>query len=547
MSKRARDKKRIPPWGIGLIAIVLVVFGFYMGFTKKLPFSGHGFEVKAVFSNAQAIRVKSPVRIDGVNVGKVSKVDHLTSGGKGQQAAVVTMELDDAALPIKQDATMQIRPRLFLEGNLFVDLTPGSPDSPQISSGDTIPIAQTSISVQVDQVLTTLQAPVRADLQTFLIEFGNGLDKYGGGEGLRTAFKTSPDAFRYTSVVNEATLGTQPGDLTGLVVNLDSFIRALNQNQTQLQDLVTNLATVLGAFGREDQALETAIFTLPQVLGVGQPALVKLNRALPTLRAFSREILPGVRSGNSALDAANPFIKQLRGLVGPQELRGLVSDLVPVVPQLAQLSEGLLPFLEQARTLSSCFNNVIIPWSNTTIPANDGVATGPVYKETGYGLAGIGGESRSGDANGQYIRTGLTLGANSVAIPPLPGESSNVGVALEHLFADPPIGSSLKTPFNPNAPCENQDPPNLNSGGPTDVPGQSMGSTRSASTSNASLIPNALKPFAEEQVKVLQDLSKAQSEKGPAGKAAQADAFQKLQTFYKEKVPLYRKTLKGGG
>ena len=53
--------------------------------------------------------------------------------GKGEDAAIVTMEITDTALPIHQDATMKLRPRLFLEGNLFVDLHPGSPDAPAIA------------------------------------------------------------------------------------------------------------------------------------------------------------------------------------------------------------------------------------------------------------------------------------------------------------------------------------------------------------------------------------------------------------------------------
>ncbi len=37
------------------------------------------------------------------------------------------MEISDEGRPIKQDATFKLRPRLFLEGNLFVDVNPGSP------------------------------------------------------------------------------------------------------------------------------------------------------------------------------------------------------------------------------------------------------------------------------------------------------------------------------------------------------------------------------------------------------------------------------------
>ena len=51
------------------------------------------------------------------------------------------------------------------------------------------PAGQTQVAVQLDQVLTTLQADVRADLQILLDEFGNALDKHGGSEGLRELFE----------------------------------------------------------------------------------------------------------------------------------------------------------------------------------------------------------------------------------------------------------------------------------------------------------------------------------------------------------------------
>ena len=182
---RPNHNRRLSNVQIGLIAIVLTFIGFYLAFTKSIPFAGHGYQLKAVFADAQNIRAKSPVRISGVEVGEVSDVQHLTdANGKGEDAAVVTMDLKDNALPIRQDATLQLRPRLFLEGNLFVDLHPGSPGAPELYSGSVIPENQTSSSVQFDQVLTSLQAPVRQDLQIFLKEFGGALDKYGGRQGL---------------------------------------------------------------------------------------------------------------------------------------------------------------------------------------------------------------------------------------------------------------------------------------------------------------------------------------------------------------------------
>src|SRR4051794_1169478 len=398
--------RRLSNFQIGLIAIVLTFIGFYLAFTKTIPFAGHGYQLKAVFANAQNIRAKSPVRISGVNVGVVSDVQHVVNAdGQGQNAAEVTMDIKDSALPIRQDATLQLRPRLFLEGNLFVDLHPGSPTAPELDSGSVVPESQTSESVQFDQVLTSLDAPVRQDLQIFLKEFGGALDKYGGAQGFQESFRTSPAAYEYTSQVNQALLGTQPGDLAGFVSNLATVAQELNQNTTALQGTISNLNTVSGAFAANQASLRDAIIELPRVLAVGRPALFKLNRDFPALRAFSREALPGVKSANSALDYANPWIGQVRQLISKPELRGLVDDLRPTVPDLANLSSASLPLLEQFRALSSSFTNVVTPWSNPPTPNTDSdPPAGKVYQEAAYGLTGVAGESRSGDGNGQEFR-----------------------------------------------------------------------------------------------------------------------------------------------
>ena len=87
------------------------------------------------------------------------------------------MEIESSGLPIHSDATLKIRPRIFLEGNWFVELQPGSPSAKTLSSGATLPITQTSDPVQLDQVLDALNTDTRANLQNFLIGYGDGLTR----------------------------------------------------------------------------------------------------------------------------------------------------------------------------------------------------------------------------------------------------------------------------------------------------------------------------------------------------------------------------------
>ena len=143
LGRRTSDDERVPrkdrtgasPFVVGLVLLVVACIGVFLGFTKHIPFT-HGFRVNAVFQSANSIRKNSPVRIAGVNVGKVTKIE----GKPGSDAAVVTMEITGKGLPIHKDAVMKIRPRIFLEGNFFVDVSPGTPSAPTIDDGDTIPI-----------------------------------------------------------------------------------------------------------------------------------------------------------------------------------------------------------------------------------------------------------------------------------------------------------------------------------------------------------------------------------------------------------------------
>ncbi len=72
-----------------------------------------------------------------MNVGKVTEVETIPESG----AARVTMELEDSALPIHEDAELKIRPNLFLEGNFFVEVHPGSPSAPELDVGGDHPVA----------------------------------------------------------------------------------------------------------------------------------------------------------------------------------------------------------------------------------------------------------------------------------------------------------------------------------------------------------------------------------------------------------------------
>src|ERR671936_103641 len=83
-----KDRTGASPFKVGALVLLVILIGTYFGFTKHVPFT-HGFRVKAVFTSANSIRKNSPVRIAGVNVGKVKNIERQD----GSNAAVVTMEI----------------------------------------------------------------------------------------------------------------------------------------------------------------------------------------------------------------------------------------------------------------------------------------------------------------------------------------------------------------------------------------------------------------------------------------------------------------------
>src|SRR5215204_3203477 len=447
MSRRSNG---MSPFRAGVLALVLVVLFTYFGFSKANPFA-NPYEFKAVFNDVNNLKPKSPVRIAGVEVGKVKKVEPVTDG---QGAAQVTMELEDKGLPIKQDAELKIRPRIFLEGNFFVDLEPGSPSADELGADETIPVSQTAAPVQWGDLLTALQSDTRTDLQTFLREYSKGLDR-GGAEGFNEAVKYWEPAYRYSSLANDATLGQAPNhDLQRVLRGQQKTFAAIVKDERSLKELVTNFNVAAGAFAREDTALAASIPTLRNILRVGHPALESLDSALPSLRAFARDALPGVRSSDETLAASLPFITQARLLMSERELRGTARVLRQTIPDVVAFNRTSVPFLRENRALSACTNNVLVPFMHLKIPNPE---TGKeaensdqeVRAQLQRGFPGLSGESRLSDGNNQFFHAGVSP----------PGDRVRPG--------PPPDGGSMPMPHRPDLPCETQELPNMHApGGP---------------------------------------------------------------------------------
>jgi phospholipid/cholesterol/gamma-HCH transport system substrate-binding protein len=474
---------------VGLLTLLAIAVVVFFGFTKDIPFT-HGYQLKVVFDSANSIRKNSPVRIAGVNVGKVKSIER----EPGSDASIVEMEIDKKGLPIHKDATAKIRPRIFLEGNFFVDLKPGTPAAPKLNSGDTIPVSQTAGPVQLDQVLTALQADTRKSLQDTLDGLGDGLTRkpsaaddanadpdtrgQSAAESLNDAIDYGEPALKNTAIVADAFQGTEAHDLSALLAGLSKTTEGLSRNEASLQDLITNFNTTLAATASEAANLRASIRELAPTLQSADGALDSLNAAFPNTRAFARDILPGVRQTNETIQASFPWIRQVRPLVSQAELGGLVNELSPATRDLAKVINGSIELLPQADLVAKCVSRVILPTGDVKIQDGNLSSGEENYKEFWYAMVALAGEGQNFDGNGQYVRFQTGGGSQTVAL--------DAGDRLYGNAAAKPLGTrprfpGKRPPYNSAKACYTNPLPDLNSAGygPPDEPVQKSGGSSS--------------------------------------------------------------------
>ncbi|HWE59794.1 MAG TPA: MlaD family protein, partial [Solirubrobacteraceae bacterium] len=343
MRRRGRKRRGLSPFMAGLLGAIVIILFSYGAYTKFANPFASSYTVHAIFSNANGLKPDSLVRIAGVNVGKVESVSPVSgcklsaSTVSAQQcsAADVTLAINDNGLPIHKNATFWIRPRIFLEGNFFIDVNPGTPEAPAAPDGYVFPIQQGTEPVQFDQLLSSLQSDTRSNLQILLQQYGKAVKQ--GGPSYNQSIQYWTPAYQYGAEVSHDTLGTQPHDLSNWIDKAGVVNGAFDAHPQNLKNLITDFNTTALAFARQNVALSAAINELPRTLGVALPALNALEGALCTgpqvpncasgpLPRFARALVPGVVSTGPTVDASLPFFHQLRLLVQPSELGGLTND-----------------------------------------------------------------------------------------------------------------------------------------------------------------------------------------------------------------------------
>jgi phospholipid/cholesterol/gamma-HCH transport system substrate-binding protein len=104
--------------------------------------SSKSYEVTAAFQNIGGLKVRSPVTVSGVRVGRVEAIDYDTKGYE----AVVTLRIEDKYNTFPEDTSASIFTAGLL-GEQYIALQPGGSDK-DLKAGDRIHLTQSALVLE---------------------------------------------------------------------------------------------------------------------------------------------------------------------------------------------------------------------------------------------------------------------------------------------------------------------------------------------------------------------------------------------------------------
>ena len=159
-------------------AVILMVLTVSVG-----KFNAQTYKMTAVFNKVAGLDNDAPVRLSGVEVGKVESVKILYKDGEDTKVAVTMLLVNDAKM--REGAKAYVT-TLGLMGEKYVELTPGAKDAPFMSPCSTIigedPIqmeelvdAGKQIAAKVDSALTDISTLTK-HLDEVVVNNKEGID-----------------------------------------------------------------------------------------------------------------------------------------------------------------------------------------------------------------------------------------------------------------------------------------------------------------------------------------------------------------------------------
>ena len=319
-----------------------------------VPGLGQDFYVlNAEFSTAKSVTPGQgqTVTIAGINVGEISKVE-LKDG-----RALVQMKIEPKyGDRVRKDATLLLRPKTGLE-DMVIEMTPGA-EGAKAPEGWTIPIENTLPTVNLEDILASLDRDTRDYLRLLLAGGGRGLKD--AGDDLAATFKRfEPGAYYARRITNR--LVERRDNVKRSIHNLRLLIEAVGQKDDQLAQLIDSSNTVFKSFANQDANIRDALQQLPPTLQTTNRTLDKTERLANVLGPALEDLRPTARALGPTLRDVRQFVLRTEPVVRTQ-LRPFARDVLPTVQSLRGAARGLADVTPDLRdtfqVLNYLFNEI---------------------------------------------------------------------------------------------------------------------------------------------------------------------------------------------
>src|SRR5215213_11973392 len=270
MQKAAPSLPRI----LVMVVFALSCFGLllflWLSFGGPVPLKPKGYQVKIDFPEATTLAQEADVRVAGVPVGKVRKVEV----GDGTNRTVATVELESRYAPLRSDARAILRQKTLL-GETYVELTPGSPKAKPVPENGTLRASQVSPTVELDEIYRSFDPPTRRAFQVWMQTQAQAIKGHGRdiNDALGNLGPFAEDASEAVDILNR-----QQAAVRRLISNTGVVFGALTERGDQLRGLIENSNRVFQTTAARDRELQEAFVALPTFQRESRTTLNRLDR-----------------------------------------------------------------------------------------------------------------------------------------------------------------------------------------------------------------------------------------------------------------------------
>ncbi|HLB05920.1 MAG TPA: MlaD family protein [Thermodesulfobacteriota bacterium] len=215
---------------VGIFVVIGIVILTYMTLTVGQYKFGKekGYTIKVRFKSMAGVDLKSPVKIAGVEIGKVEDIR------LSDNMAELTLRIADG-IKIPEDSEAVVR-GTGLMGEKHIEIVPGSPQARRLKRGEEI--VKTSSPTDMDQLFSQL-----SDVITDIKGVTSSMNKVLGGEEGRESLKTIIDNIR--DISENLNMAFTENKLGRMIENFEAFSQDMreisSQNRDALNQTIANL------------------------------------------------------------------------------------------------------------------------------------------------------------------------------------------------------------------------------------------------------------------------------------------------------------------